>query len=97
MAEKKDSSFTVTDKRKFTFEGEVRPEAAVESSAEAPKGAQAPKPEPVKAEPPEGSVAQEHDAPSAVEQQAQADAYKKSTGVMDEEIKRQLGGRMPQD
>ncbi len=102
MAEKKETSFTVTDKRKFTFEGEVRPEAAVESPApeqavEAAKTAESPKPDPAKAEVAESVLPEGQEAPTVAEQQAQADAYKQSTGVMDEEIKRHLGGRMPQD
>jgi hypothetical protein len=108
MAEKKETNFTVTDKRKFTFDGEVRQEAPVEQEtpAEAKSAVETGKTEAAKpaelqpelqGKPADGAVPEEPPPPTAAEQQAQAEAYRKSTGVMDDEIKRQMGGAIPQD
>ena len=99
MAEKKDL-FTVTDKRKFTFEGELRPD--VKPEPEPPKAAEAPRPvEPPKAaaQPatPPAKEPETPPAPSADEQAEQEAEYKKSTSALDEEVKRQMGGRSLQD
>jgi hypothetical protein len=93
MAEKK-SEFVVTDKRKFTAEGELRPEAQGDEqpaqkppvAAAAPK-TEAPKPAPASepAVPP---------APSAAQQQAQNDAYRDSGKNFERAAFR---GRTPQD
>ena len=97
MAEKKNESFTVTDRRLFTSEGELRTE-----QERAPEEAK-PQPE-VKAAP---AVSQEAPAaleptmqdapppPTAAEQQQQADAYKKSAGEMDRRA--ELSGHSPRD
>lgn len=74
MAEKKQESFTVTDRRMFTTEGDIRSDAEREQeTVSKPNSAAAP---PVAAEdmPP---------APTAAEQQAQADAYRKSSSSLD--------------
>ena len=107
MAEKKreQSSFTVTDRRLFTSEGELRHEVAEETEP-------APRPvvvdEPVKeAAPANASVAgisgltddagvgaAERDLPlppTAAEQQAQADAYRQSSKDVDSQV--ELSGR----
>jgi hypothetical protein len=89
MAENKKQDFVVTDKRKFTIEGEVRSEA--EESSETPRPsappAEPPKvpsahPEPPKAAspPPEqpSGMPPVPPPPSADEQRAQHDAYKQS-------------------
>jgi len=84
MAEKK-SEFTVTDRRLFTSGGELRREETEEvpkPSAEASVPAATPT-----------SAAPESDippAPSAAEQQAQADAYRRSSKDMDTRV--ELGG-----
>src|SRR5690242_17620345 len=83
MPEKK-SEFTVTDRRLFTSDGELRREEA----AEQPKAA-----EPAAAGMPEVSPMAENaapPAPSAAEQQAQADAYRQSSKDMDTRV--ELGG-----
>jgi hypothetical protein len=75
MAEKKDS-FTVTDRRLFTAEGELRQETAEKSTAVQPE--QAAKPSaPAAAMPP---------PPSAAQQQQQADAYRKSSKDLDDRV-----------
>jgi hypothetical protein len=83
MPEKKQESFTVTDRRQFTPEGEIRQEVAPEevsstSVSSAPGAA-------TKATPPQP----EHDAPpppTAAEQQEQADAYRKSSKDLDSRV-----------
>ena len=98
MADKKqESSFTVTDRRLFTADGELRPEAREES--EAPKQA-APPPKPPVAE--QTPVAQEKISPSTAaetaeerdmpvppsnaEQEAQAAAYRQSSKDLDTQV-----------
>ena len=75
MAEKKQESFTVTDRRMFTTEGDIRSDAEREQES-------APKPSAEAARP---SAAAENipPTPSAAEQQAQADAYRKSSSSLD--------------
>jgi Domain of unknown function (DUF1844) len=80
MAEKKNESFTVTDRRLFTSEGELRQDVAEE--VEAP---QVPKPAPTTASTPSQSPA-EPPPPTAAEQKQQADAYKKSADEMDRQV-----------
>ena len=109
MAEKKNDTFTVTDRRKFTSEGEVRPDAPREE--ETPSAPEPPAP------PRESNVKEfpkrEVDAPSAQdepaendaeavtaeEQRASADAYKKSSASIDEHLAGQMKeqGRNPKD
>jgi len=94
MAEKK-SEFVVTDKRKFTSEGELRPETPGEErpaqkppdppAAAVPKKEAAPPPADQPAVPP---------APSAAEQQAQDNAYRDSGKQFERAAFR---GRTPQD
>jgi|SRR5579863_7351757 hypothetical protein len=85
MPEKKQESFTVTDRRLFTSEGEIREEVSQEevSSAATPT----PPPPPVQAAvaPPQ----QELDTPpppTAAEQREQADAYRKSAKDLDARV-----------
>lgn len=79
MAEKKNESFTVTDRRKFTIEGDVRPDAPHEEETSTPAPAEptpaAKAPEPKSAESnvkefPKRAV----DAPSAADETEEADA-----------------------
>ena len=93
MAEKK-SEFVVTDKRKFTAEGELRPEAL---EGEQPAQKSAPPPSAPKPEPPTPPPSPETAAPpppSAAEQQAQKDAYTASGKRVERSACR---GRTPQD
>jgi hypothetical protein len=75
MAEKKNESFTVTDRRLFTADGELRPEA----SEEEPESPATPPPTPQQESPAPPS-------PSADEQKQQADAYQKSSQEMDRQV-----------
>jgi len=108
MADKKNETFVVTDRRKFTSEGEVRPDAPreeEESSAPTPAPPQPtesnvkefPK-RPVEAPAPEEEPADE-DAISAEEKRASVDAYKKSADTLDQHFAGQLKeqGRSPKD
>lgn len=72
MAEKKGESFTVTDRRLFTAEGELRKDVAEEQEAPKPSPAETAAP-PAAPEPP---------LPTAAEQKQQADAYQKSSEEM---------------
>jgi hypothetical protein len=89
MAEKKQESFTVTDRRLFTSEGEIRQEVSQEEvSTEAPAQQSAP--------PTQQDVVQAQNdsdappAPTAAEQKEQADAYRKSAKDLDARV--ELGG-----
>jgi Domain of unknown function (DUF1844) len=103
MPEKK-NAFVVSDKRKFTAEGELRPEAKSEeepprasSTATAPPTkpeAPAPKPEaPARPSGPEHGQRMPQ-PPSAAEQQSQQDAYRDSGKKFERNAFR---GRTPQD
>ncbi len=85
MAEKKQESFTVTDRRLFTAEGEIRQEVSQEEVASA-----APAPQPAQAtQQPVAPQQQEADAPpapTAAEQKEQADAYRKSAKDLDARV-----------
>jgi hypothetical protein len=87
MADKKheQSSFTVTDRRLFTSEGELRTEVAEEPEI--------PKPASVADVPPAPAISEDvppatemPPLPSVGEQQAQADAYKKSSKAVDSQV-----------
>ncbi|HXM61459.1 MAG TPA: DUF1844 domain-containing protein [Terriglobales bacterium] len=85
MAEKKQESFTVTDRRLFTPEGEIRQEVSQE---EVSSVAPTPQPAPV-AQPELAPPLQESDAPpapTAAEQKEQADAYRKSAKDLDARV-----------
>jgi hypothetical protein len=89
MPEKKQDSFTVTDRRLFTQDGEIRKET-VEEQTTTP----APAPEPSAAQPPvpqataADTSAQEPapPPPTAAEQREQADAYRKSSKELDARV-----------
>ncbi|HEX3681340.1 MAG TPA: DUF1844 domain-containing protein, partial [Bryobacteraceae bacterium] len=103
MAEKRqDSGFTVTDRRLFTEDGELRSEAREE--AEAPRTAAPAAPAAVSKDPApatkvaefpaeENATAEESipPAPTAAEQKAQADAYHASSQELDSRV--ELSGR----
>jgi Domain of unknown function (DUF1844) len=91
MAEKKQEAFTVTDRRLFTSDGEVRKEATREEVRSAE-----PKQESGKTEPEAAPKLEEQPpSPSAAEQREQADAYRKSTKEMDTQV--ELGGQSAKD
>ncbi len=90
MSEKKQESFTVTDRRLFTAEGEVRSDISEEqvstSTAPAPVARESVNPpEAVGSESADGPMPP---APTADEQQAQADAYRKSSKDLDSHVER---------
>jgi Domain of unknown function (DUF1844) len=100
MAEKRqESGFTVTDRRLFTEDGELRKD--INEEAENPRAATPPAAsrEPsatsvVTAFPPAAETDTQTEVPplpSAAEQQAQADAYRKSSGELDSRV--ELSGR----
>lgn len=81
MAERKQETFTVTDRRLFTSDGELRkdaPEEQEQTASEKPAPAQPPAP--VSSSNPENPELQ---GPSAAEQHEQAQAYEKSSAEMD--------------
>ena len=86
MAEKKQESFTVTDRRLFTSDGEIRQEVSQEEVSSA--AASTPQPAPA-AQPdlaPPGPEADAPPAPTAAEQKEQADAYRKSAKDLDARV-----------
>jgi hypothetical protein len=89
MTEKKQESFTVTDRRLFTAEGEIRQEVSQEEVSSATP---TPQPAPT-AQPAPPAPRQDPDAPptpTAAEQKEQADAYRKSAKDLDARV--ELGG-----
>jgi hypothetical protein len=85
MAEKKQESFTVTDRRLFTSEGEIREEVSQEEVSSA-----VPTPQAAPVAPPAVAAPQpESDAPpppTAAEQKEQAEAYRKSAKDLDARV-----------
>src|SRR5271169_635540 len=85
MAEKKQESFTVTDRRLFTAEGEIRQEVSQEEVSSA---APTPQPAPiaqVDVAPPKAET-DTPPPPTADEQREQADAYRKSAKDLDARV-----------
>jgi hypothetical protein len=104
MADKKNeqSSFTVTDRRLFTSDGELRKDVSEES--ETPKAApQNSAPQSAAAEKPASPASDRGDAsdrempvpPTAAEQEAQAAAYRQSSKDLDSEV--ELTGHSAKD
>jgi hypothetical protein len=89
MAEKKqEPTFTVTDRRLFTSEGELRSDVGEEKSATAPER---PSPAPTAVVPPAPPANATSDSkvpppPSAAEQKATSDAYNKSSKDLDARV-----------
>jgi hypothetical protein len=90
MADKKNESFTVTDRRLFTAEGDLRQETSEQQEVSSVlASAPAAEPEPAAPETPavqDGPVQDTPPAPSAAEQKAQADAYRQSSAEMDRHV-----------
>jgi hypothetical protein len=107
MAEKKQepSSFTVTDRRLFTSDGELRSDAPEEVEAPKPPAPATPPPRAASPEPPAAESFSSPDAtdtntpaerdlpppPTAAEQDAQAAAYRQSSQDLDSQV--ELSGR----
>src|SRR3569832_281928 len=84
---KNEPEFTVTDRRKFTIDGEARPED--QAPQQQPQAASVETP----ATPEERTMAPETDIPlppSASEQQEQADAYRNTSQKLDEQLDAEL-------
>jgi len=92
MAEKKEQSFTVTDRRLFTSEGELRKDGAEEQETPAVQPTTAgQKPAAQNPSAVEQSSTQDSaapTAPSATEQKQQADAYRESSLEMDRQVEK---------
>jgi hypothetical protein len=103
MAEKKESSFTVTDRRLFTPEGELRKDVVEESVEAAKPSAEAKSAVGTKASGGAASKASEANTlredvppmPTAAERQEQADAYKKTAKDLDARV--ELSGHSSKD
>ena len=101
MAEKKnDPSFTVTDRRLFTADGELRSDVAEEVERPKPEAASAPKetaPKAPQSATSDGSTIDREmpPPPSKAEQDAQAAAYKQSSKDIDKEV--ELSGHSARD
>ena len=94
MAEKKDTGFTVTDRRLFTADGDLRRDVNEEKEREAdrPQAVKEQTAAPVE----EAQAAQDMPAPpTAQEQQAQKDAYQKSSKDLDSRV--ELSGHSAKD
>ena len=89
MAEKKQESFTVTDRRLFTPDGEVRKEVSQEEISPSGSKVEAVQQAP-KAQAPDMPA-----APSAAEQQKQIDEYRKSAKDLDTQA--ELSGHAAKD
>ncbi len=84
MAEKKQENFIVNDRRLFTADGELRQEASEEQVS-----VSSPAPEPAPATTTPSPVTDEPvmpPSPTAAEQQAQADAYRRSSKELDTRV-----------
>jgi hypothetical protein len=93
MPEKKQDSFTVTDRRLFTPDGELRREVSeeeVSTSKPAPHSVPA-RPAAADTPAPSGSEPGAPPPPTAAEQKEQADAYRKSSREFDARV--ELSGR----
>src|SRR5262249_4336042 len=93
MAEKKqDTGFTVTDRRLFTSDGDLRSDVPEEKQAEQAKPTTVPRsaatPEPAASEPAASNLgdAKVPPPPSAAEQQASDDAYRESSKDLDARV-----------
>jgi len=103
MAEKKDNSFTVTDRRLFTPEGELRKDVVEESGEQATTSGEAKTKSEAKAS--GGSASRTSEStihrddippmPTAAERQEQADAYKKTSKDLDARV--ELSGHSSKD
>lgn len=98
MPDKKQDNFTVTDRRLFTSEGELRKEAEeeIKPAPEAAPSATTATGRPDASKSPEASASSHMPPPPTVaEQQQQADAYRKSSKDLDARI--ELGGHSAKD
>lgn len=101
MADEKKSEFTVTDRRKFNFDGELKPDVREEEKTEAPPKEKVvemkrPAPEPAAPQPAETAAdLAGQEGPSDDEQKQQAAAYKAHVKDIDNRIQQELDQRQP--
>ncbi len=96
MAEQKKNDFVVSDRRKFTIEGDLRPETHDESEADrAPQEPSGAPNLPQSADVGTPVSDDQPPAPTAAEQREQAAAYKSQTADVDERIQKELDQRSP--
>ncbi len=100
--EKKKTEFTVTDRRKFTFEGEPRPETSEEEKTPEPSQSKEkvvemkrPTEAPSTTQKKTDAAEQPPEGPSDAEQKQQADAYKAQVKDIDSRIQQELDQRSP--
>jgi hypothetical protein len=87
MAEKRQDSFTVTDRRLFTSDGELRKEVSEEEIATSTPAPVTPSAEAASAAPASSTLDPSvPPAPTAAEQKEQADAYRKSSKELDARV-----------
>jgi hypothetical protein len=87
MAEKRQDSFTVTDRRLFTSDGELRKEVSEEEIATSKPAPVTPSAEAASAAPASSTLDPSvPPAPTAAEQKDQADAYRKSSKELDARV-----------
>ena len=87
MAEKRQDSFTVTDRRLFTSDGELRKEVSEEEIATSTPASVTPSAEAASAAPASSTLDPSvPPAPTAAEQKEQADAYRKSSKELDARV-----------
>jgi hypothetical protein len=87
MAEKRQDSFTVTDRRLFTSDGELRKEVSEEEIATSTPAPVTPSEEAASAAPASSTLDPSvPPAPTAAEQKEQADAYRKSSKELDARV-----------
>jgi Domain of unknown function (DUF1844) len=109
MSDKKQPEFTITDRRRFSSEGEATPQPPDEESREAhppePAKAAAPAPPPPSQQAASEPANREETVsdprtvppPSAADRQAQHDAFKESSKHLDAQLRSELGGRRASD
>lgn len=95
MAKEPKSDFVVSDRRKFTSEGELRPDAPQEKEEPAtpPVEPQKAAPRPAEAAAPEAAEPQMPPPPSDEEAAAQKSAYEESNQKLNDQLKERMGGR----
>ena len=94
--EKKKPAFTVSDRRKFTEEGELRPESAAEEKQEADTAPQVTADAPA-TETPAQEEKEIPPPPSAEEQEASSSAYRDAHAEVDKALNEALGAQHKPD
>src|SRR4051794_15754185 len=95
MSENKKTNFVVNDRRKFTMDGEARPDAPIEErEEEKPNVVEMPRPAASESAPPAQRSAEPQEdlgeGPTSEEKHASTTAYNKSTKQIDERLDQEL-------